>query len=61
MNWPVPKNLKQVRGFLGLKGWYRRFIHKFSTETFGITDVLLNMKKFQWSEEAQNAFERIKN
>ena len=40
VNWPIPKNLKQVRGFLGLAGWYRRFIANFSSEVSPITDVL---------------------
>lgn len=59
-NWPVPKNLKQVRGFLGLAGWYRRFLKNFSTETFAITEVLSTKKKFQWTDEAQKAFEKVK-
>lgn len=59
-NWPVLKNLKQVRGFLGLTGWYRRFIRNFSTETYPITEVLKCKKKFVWSENAQKAFQNIK-
>lgn len=59
-NWPVPKNLKQVRGFLGLAGWYRRFIDNFSTVVFPITEVVSTKKKFCWTPEAQEAFEKIK-
>lgn len=59
-NWPVPKNLKQVRGFLGLAGWYRRFIANFSTIVHPITDVLSTKRKFNWTPEAQISFERIK-
>lgn len=59
-NWPAPKNLRQVRGFLGLTGWYRRFVNNFSAETFHITEVLKCKKKFQWTPEAQRAFERVK-
>lgn len=58
--WPVPKTLKQVRGFLGLAGWYRRFIQNFSSEVAPITNVLSTKKKFLWTEEAQKAFVRIK-
>ncbi|XP_046805711.1 uncharacterized protein LOC124419599 [Lucilia cuprina] len=61
VSWPVPKNLKQVRGFLGLAGWYRRFIENFSTEVCPITDVLSTKKKFTWTPEAQAAFERVKH
>lgn len=60
-NWPVPKNLKQVRGFLGLAGWYRRFLQNFSTETFPITEVISTKKKFKWTDEAHAAFERVKH
>lgn len=59
-NWPVPKNLKQVRGFLGLAGWYRRFIDNFATVVFPITEVVSTKKKFVWTAEAQSAFEKIK-
>lgn len=59
-NWPIPKTLKQVRGFIGLASWYRRFIHNFSSEVAPITDVLSNKRKFTWSDEAQKSFERIK-
>ncbi|XP_037827126.1 uncharacterized protein LOC119615120, partial [Lucilia sericata] len=60
INWPTPKNLKQVRGFLGLAGWYRRFIVNFSSEVFPITEVLSTKKKFVWTEAAHQAFHRIK-
>lgn len=60
-NWPTPKNLKQVRGFLGLAGWYRRFIANFSTIVHPITDVLSTKRKFCWTPEAQVSFEKIRN
>lgn len=59
-NWPVPKNVKQVRGFLGIAGWYRRFIENFSTVVFPITETLSNKKKYSWTPDAQNAFDKIK-
>lgn len=59
-NWPPPKNLKQVRGFLGICGWYRRFIHNYADLTCPITDVLSNKKKFVWPAEAQEAMEKLK-
>jgi len=60
LNWPLPKNLKELRGFLGICGWYRRFIHNFSTLTFPITEVLSTKKKFVWTEEAQIAMDKLK-
>lgn len=56
----MPKTLKQVRGFLGLAGWYRRFVDNFSSLTFPITETLSSKKKFQWTPEPQIAFEELK-
>lgn len=61
LNWPTPKTLKQVRGFLGLTGWYRRFISNFADVTHPITDVLSRKRKFEWTNEADEAFRNIKN
>lgn len=60
-NWPTPKNLKQVRGFLGLAGWYRRFIENFSSVVFPISETLSTKKKFVWTPEAEIAFNKIKD
>lgn len=60
-DWPVPKSMKQVRGFLGLAGWYRRFVQNFSTLAFPITETISAKKKFVWTKEAQLAFEKIKS
>lgn len=45
-NWLMPKSLKQVRGFLGIAGWYRQFIANFADITHPITEVLPNKRKF---------------
>lgn len=58
--WPVPQNLKQVRGFLGLAGWYRRFVENFSDIVTPITELLSTKKKFKWNPEANEAFEKLK-
>lgn len=58
--WPVPKTIKQVRGFLGLAGWYRRFIDNFSSITFPISETLSSKRKFQWTPEANEAFNVVK-
>jgi len=61
VNWTTPKNLKQVRGFLGVCGWYRRFIKNYSDVTFPITEVLSSKKTFKWTEAAQTAMNTLKN
>lgn len=60
LKWPPPKNIKQVRGFLGLAGWYRRFVANFSTLVYPITETLSTKRKFVWTREAQAAFDQLK-
>jgi len=61
LSWPPPKNLKQVRGFLGVCGWYRRFIQGFAELTFPITEILSTKRKFVWTPEAQTAMDKLKH
>lgn len=56
---PVPKTQKQLRRFLGMTGWYQRFIPNYSDVIFALTE-LLKGKAFQWNDQAQEAFIKIK-
>lgn len=61
LNYPTPKNVKEVRRLIGMAGWYRRFIRDFSSITAPMTDLIKKAKqKFIWTAEAQNAFEQLK-
>ena len=53
-------NTTQLRGFLGLASFYRRFIKHFARRAAPLTD-LLKKDAFKWSEEAQLSFEDLKN
>ena len=59
MHWPQPKNIKQLRGFLGLEGYYRRFIRGFASITAPLTD-LLRKDAFTWTFAATDAFLTLK-
>lgn len=59
-NWPQPKNIKHVRSFLGLTGYYRRFVHNYGAMARPLIEVIKGTT-FKWTIEAQGAFEKLKS
>jgi hypothetical protein len=60
LEWKPPTTVHQVRSFLGLAGYYRRFIPDFSKIVKPITSLLKNDTKFNWSSRCNEAFEQLK-
>jgi hypothetical protein len=58
--WSAPKNMIEVISFMGLVGYYRRFIAGFSRIAHPITSLQRKEKKFQWTEECEKIFQGLK-
>jgi hypothetical protein len=60
LNWMPPTNASEIRSFLGLAGYYHRFIKDFSKIAKPMTRLLEKNKDFDWTEECQVSFEELK-
>jgi len=61
VEFPVPKTAKQIRRFLGMSGWYRRFIQNYAILATPLTNLLKKGIKINWSAEAQSSFDALKD
>jgi hypothetical protein len=60
MNWKPPTTVRQIRSFLGLAGYYRKFILDFSRIAKPITELLKKEVKFVWSQKCEDAFHALR-
>ena len=59
-DWPIPVNIKQVRSFLGLCSYYRRFVKDFSKIASPLHKLTEKGVQFSWSEDCHRAFQTLK-
>src|SRR4051812_9823087 len=61
LDWTPPKTVKQVRSFLGLASYCRRFVENFSKIARPLTNLLHKGVKFEWTDKCQESFQALKD
>jgi len=59
--WPTPKSVDDVRSFVGLAGYYRKYVHRFGQIAAPLFDLLKKDERFAWTAAAQKAFDELKS
>lgn len=59
--WPMPNNVIEVRSFLGLAGYYCRFVQNFSKITTHLTNLTTKATKYEWTDKCEETFQKLKS
>jgi hypothetical protein len=60
LSWSAPTSVANIQSFLGLAGFYRRFIEGFSKISKPMTELLEKDKKFEWTSACEASFQELK-
>ena len=60
MSWERPKSVFEIRSFLGLAGYYRRFIEDFSRLVAPMNRLTRKEVKYEWNDPCERAFQELK-
>ncbi|WVZ97973.1 hypothetical protein U9M48_043468 [Paspalum notatum var. saurae] len=60
-NWKTPRNVTEIRSFLGLAKYYRRFIENFSKIAKPMTELLKDKVSFEWNDKCEKSFQCLKD
>jgi RNase H-like domain found in reverse transcriptase len=61
VNYSPPKNVREIRRFLGMTGWYQRFIKNYAKLPCPLTSLLRTETRFHWSTETGQSFDQLRN
>ena len=59
-NWPRPTNVTEVQSFLGLAGYYRKFVEDFAAIASPLNKLTRKWTKFEWSTACEDSFQKLK-
>lgn len=60
-DWPTPTSVIEIRSFIGIASYYRRFIENFSNVAYPLTRLTQKDRKFEWSEDCEKTFNSFKH
>src|SRR5262249_714206 len=60
LDWPSPTRVTELRSFLGLTNYYRKFVQGYSKKVAPLTDLLRKNEAWQWTTTCQDAFDQLK-
>jgi UDP-N-acetylglucosamine:LPS N-acetylglucosamine transferase len=60
MEWPIPKDVADIHSFMGITGYYHRFIEGFSKIAYRSISLQKKGTKFNWSQNCKDSFNKLK-